>query len=52
MAPRLKDKLHEKILLGVQIKNLDKQLERQVRHALRMLAPYLKKIKTNSSLIK
>ena len=48
----IQGKLHEKILLGVQIKNLDKQLERQVRHALRMLAPYLKKIKTNSSLIK
>lgn len=41
----IQGKLHEKILLGVQIKNLEEQLERQVHHALRMLAPYLQKIK-------
>ncbi len=41
----IQGKLHEKILLGVQIKNLEEQLERQVSHALHMLAPYLEKIK-------
>jgi len=41
----IQGKLHEKILLGVQIKNIEQQLERQVQHALRMLAPYLQKIK-------
>jgi len=44
----IQGKLHEKILLGVEIKNLEQQLERQVHHALRMLAPYLQKIQTNA----
>lgn len=41
----IQGKLHEKIMLGVEIKNLELALERQVRHALRMLEPYLEKIK-------
>jgi len=45
----IQGKLHEKILLGVQMENLEAQLQRQVSHALRMLMPYLQKIKTNES---
>lgn len=37
----IQGKLHEKILLGVEIENRDDLLEQQVKHALRMLAPYL-----------
>ena len=43
----IQGKLHEKIMLGVPIENLEEQLERQVHHALRILAPYLNKMKTN-----
>lgn len=39
----IQGKLHEKILLGVQMKNLDEHLERQVNHAMRVLMPYLEK---------
>lgn len=38
----IQGKLHEKILLGVEIDNINAQLEQQARHALLMLAPYLK----------
>ena len=43
----IQGKLHEKIMLGVEIENLERQMEYQVKHALRMLAPYLKTIKTD-----
>lgn len=41
----IQGKLHEKIMLGVRIENIEEQLEQQVHHALRMLMPYLKEIK-------
>lgn len=40
----IQGKLHEKIMLGVRIPNLQQQLEQQVRHALQMLAPYLERL--------
>lgn len=43
----IQGKLHEKIMLGVPIENLEQQLEQQVIHALRILAPYLNNMKTN-----
>jgi AcrR family transcriptional regulator len=41
----IQGKLHEKILLGVPLKNLDEQLVHQVTQAMRMLTPYLREIK-------
>ncbi|MEZ5503987.1 MAG: TetR/AcrR family transcriptional regulator [Halioglobus sp.] len=41
----IQGKLHEKILLGVQIEHLDAQLVRQVTNALRLLTPYLRAIR-------
>lgn len=37
----IQGKLHEKIMLGVQMENLDAALEQQVHHALQMLEDYL-----------
>jgi len=37
----IQGKLHERILLGVELADIEQQLEKQVRHALLMLAPYL-----------
>jgi len=37
----IQGKIHERILLGVQIDGLEQQLEAQVDHALLLLAPYL-----------
>lgn len=37
----IQGKLHEKIMLGVEIVDLERQLEQQVDHALQVLAPYL-----------
>jgi AcrR family transcriptional regulator len=37
----IQGKLHERIMLGVRIEDLDAQLEAQVDHALRVMAPYL-----------
>jgi AcrR family transcriptional regulator len=37
----IQGKLHEKIMLGAEIENLEAKLEAQVDHALRVMAPYL-----------
>lgn len=37
----IQGKLHEKIMLGAEIEHLERQLEAQVDHALRVMAPYL-----------
>jgi AcrR family transcriptional regulator len=37
----IQGKLHERIMLGAEIDNLNEQLEKQIRHALRVLGPYL-----------
>lgn len=39
----IQGKLHEKIMLGASIDNLEEKMEQQVNHALRMLRPYLLK---------
>lgn len=41
----IQGKLHEKILLGVQIEDLRERMQYQVTHAMRMLMPYLETLK-------
>ena len=41
----IQGKLHERVLLGVDLGHLDKMLEQQVDHALIILMPYLGTLK-------
>lgn len=40
----IQGKLHEKIMLGVNITDLEQHIEQRVNHALRMLTPYLERL--------
>jgi TetR/AcrR family transcriptional repressor of mexJK operon len=45
----IQGKLHEKILLGVEIENREKTLQQQVKRALQIWAPYLQSIRKENS---